>query len=153
MCGPEGTANYPVCGKENLTSHDSIRSVLGLLPFNEELNRFELKVSHLRRGNYEVRWGDAKKVFTSAQLKKGINLAAEFPENPFCAAFARVNTAVLAKQAFETDQIKKRFRSPEAKQDMEAVVKETEAQREPLAKAIGEAFQPVTHRITITPAA
>jgi lysophospholipase L1-like esterase len=150
LCAPEGKS-YPVCGKEDLKSHDSIRSVLAMLPFNEELNRFELQVGNLKRGNYEVNWGGAKKVFSSTQLKRGINLAAEFPENPFCAAFGRVNQAVLAKQAFETEQIKKRFRSPEAKANMEAVVKETEAQREPLVQAIGEAFQPVTHRITITP--
>ena len=142
--------SYPVCDRDEVSSDRSIRSAMTLIPFNQDLNRLVLVAKHVKRGNYEVRWGDQSKVFSSKQLKRGVNLAAEFPCNPFCAAFARVDAAVAAKQAFETRQIKKSFRSAEAKADMEAVVARTEKEREPLARAISEAFVPVTHTIRIT---
>jgi hypothetical protein len=62
-----------------------------------------------------------------------------------------VDAAVAAKQAYETTQIKKSFRSPEAKANMEAVAAQTEKEREPLAEAIKAAFVPVTHTIKIEP--
>ena len=82
-------------------------------------------------------------------MRRGVNLAAEFARNPFSEAFARVDAAVAAKQAYETTQIKTRFRSPEAKADMEAVAAQTEREREPLAAAIRAAFVPVTHTLRI----
>jgi hypothetical protein len=60
-----------------------------------------------------------------------------------------VDTAILKKQDFETDQIKNKFHSPAAKADMAAVVAETEAQRAPLVEAVTTAFVPVTHIIKI----
>src|ERR1051325_8456425 len=93
----------------------------------------------------------ASQTFTSDQLARGLNLADAFPNNPFSEAFARVDAAVSAKQAYETKEIKQLFRSPEAKTDMEGVAARGEKEREPLAKAIADAFVPVTHRISITP--
>ena len=111
-----------------------------------------LKVTGVKSGgSYKVTWGSESKTFLAAQLKRGINLAAEFPCNPFCSAFAKVDAAVAAKEAFETTQIKKEFRSPEAKTDVEAVVARTEKERAPLAEAIQAAFVPVTHTIRIEP--
>lgn len=69
--------------------------------------------------------------------------------NPFSEGFEKVDQAVKAKQEYETKQIKQRFRSAEAKENMEAVVAKTEAERAPLARAIQEAFQPVTHTVRI----
>lgn len=63
-------------------------------------------------------------------------------------AFKTVD-AVLAKQSYETTQIKKSFRGPEAKADLSAVVAQTETERAPLAAAVKAAFVPVTHRISI----
>ena len=154
-CAPagEGAASYPVCGKDDPDKDNSIRSGLTLVPFHQDLNRLTLKALHVNAGgNYTVTWGTESKSFTGAQLADGINLAAEFPSNPFCAAFARVDAAVAAKQAYETRQIKQAFRSPEAKTDMEAVAAQTEKEREPLAEAIRAAFVPVTHTIKIAAA-
>jgi hypothetical protein len=124
-----------------------------LIPFNQELNRLSLKANNVKsRTSYKVTWGSESKTFTAAQLSHGINLAAEFPCNPFCEAFAKVDAAVAAKQAYETKQIKQAFRSPEAKTDMEGVAARTEKEREPLAVAIQAAFVPVTHTIKIAPA-
>jgi hypothetical protein len=60
-----------------------------------------------------------------------------------------VDSAVAAKQAYETKQIKQMFHGPEGKADMEAVAAKTESEREPLAQAIKAAFAPVTHTIRI----
>ena len=124
-----------------------------LVPFNQELNRLTLKADNVKAGrSYKVTWGSESKTFTADQLARGINLAAEFPCNPFCEAFAKVDAAVAAEQAFETQQIKQAFRSPEAKTDMEGVAARTEKEREPLAAAIRAAFVPVTHTIKIATA-
>ena len=136
-----------------MTPHkdNSIRSAMTLIPFNQDLNRLMLKVTNVKAGkSYKVTWGTESKTFTRPpNCERGINLAAEFPCNPFCAAFAKVDAAVAAKQAYETKQIKQDFRSPEAKTDMEAVAARTEKEREPLAEAIHAAFVPVTHTIKI----
>ncbi len=151
-CAPEGEAasSYPVCEKDNPAKDNSIQSGMTLVPFNQNLNRLTLKATGVRSGNsYKVTWGSESKTFTGAQLARGINLAAEFPCNPFCGAFAKVDAAVAAKQAYETKQIKQAFRSPEARTDMEGVAERTEKEREPLAAAIRDAFVPVTHTIKI----
>ena len=146
----EATASYPQCGQDDPEKDNSIRSAMTLIPLNQELNRLVLRATNVKPGqSYRVTWGDQSKTFTAAQLERGINLAEEFPCNPFCEAFAKVDAAVAAKQAYETTQIKKTFRSPEAKQDMEAVAARTEKERAPLAEAIKTAFVPVTHTIKI----
>jgi lysophospholipase L1-like esterase len=151
-CAPEGqsAASFPVCENDNPAKDNSIRSGMALVPFNEDLNRLTLKATHVKAGGrYKVTWGSESKTFAAEQLKRGINLAAEFPCNPFCAAFAKVDAAVAAKQAYETKQIKQAFRSPEAKTDMEGVADRTEKEHAPLAAAIRAAFVPVTHTIKI----
>jgi hypothetical protein len=148
----QAAASYPVCDKDNPEKDNSIRSAMTLIPFNQELNRLVLKAENIRAGrSYKMTWGKESKTFSAAQLERGINLAEEFTCNPFCEGFAKVDAAVAAKQAYETQQIKKSFRSPEAKTDMEGVAAQTEKEREPLAAAIKAAFVPVTHTIKIEP--
>jgi lysophospholipase L1-like esterase len=145
-----GAAPYPVCEQDNPEKDNSIRSATTLIPFNQDLNRLILKAMHTKAGRtYKVTWGSETRPFTAAQLERGVNLAEEYPCNPFCEAFAKVDAAVAAKQAYETTQIKKSFRSPEAKADMEGVAASTEKEREPLAAAIKSAFAPVTHTIKV----
>ena len=149
----QAAASYPVCEKDDPAKDNSIRSAMTLIPFNQELNRLTLKANNVKTArSYKVTWGSESKTFTGYQLERGINLAAEFPCNPFCEAFAKVDAAVAVKQAYETKQIKQAFRSPEVKTDMDGVVAKTESQREPLAAAIRAAFVPVTHTITIVAA-
>jgi lysophospholipase L1-like esterase len=147
----EPNDSFPVCAQDNLTSDNSIRSATTLIPFNQELNRFVLVAKNGNAASYHVTWGTQSKSFTAEQLSHGVNLTHEFPANPFSAAFAKVDTAVAAKQAYETKQIKEAFRSPEAKSDMEGVAARTEQERQPLAQAIKAAFVPVTHTIKIQP--
>jgi hypothetical protein len=143
---------YPVCANDDPASDNSVRSAMTLIPFNQELNRLMLVARGAKAPSYRVTWGSQTKTFSGDQLTKGINLAQEFSSNPFCAAFAKVDAAVAAKQEFETKQIKEAFRSPEAKGDMEAVAARTERERAPLAEAVKTAFAPVTHSIRIEPA-
>jgi hypothetical protein len=113
------------------------------------LNRFILVVTDLKAASYTVVWGDYRKTFSAGQLTKGINLADEFPENPFNEAFARVDAAVALKQKYETTQIKELFRTPEAKADPDGVARKTEIEHATLAAAIVNAFKPVTHTLRI----
>jgi hypothetical protein len=96
-----------------------------------------------------VTWGETAKIFTAAQLAKGVNLAAEFPQNPTSPAFAKIWQAVGDKQAYETKQIKTIFRSPEAKKDMEAVVKSSQVEFDRLAAALKAVVKPVDSTIKI----
>lgn len=142
-------APYPVCEAEDATRHDSIRSAMPLVPFHEDLNRLMLFGRNGGGRKYRVTWGSESRVFTSAQLLKGVNLAAEFPANPFGEAFGRVDAAVAAKQAHETRQIKEVFHGPEGRADIEAAAVRTEVERAPLEGAIRAAFVPVRHKLKI----
>ena len=143
---------YPACEMRPGNETASLRAAFELVPFHRELNRLMLVVKNGTADRYRVRWGTASKVFTTAQLAQGINLAEEFEVTPFAAAFARVDAAVAAKQAFETRQVKQIFHGPEGRADMEKAVRETEAERERLVQAIRAAFVPVTHTLSILPA-
>lgn len=158
-CEPDGVAKgYPVCDKDDISHDDSIRSAMTLVPFNQDLNRLTLIVKNGAAQNYKVTWGADSKTFSAEQLKKGINLAAEFSHNPFSEAFAKVDGAVAAKQAFETQEIKKDFRpngnlgAPigEVVAQTEKVVGDDEKTHETLAAAVSEAFVPVTYTIKIS---
>ncbi|HEX4644644.1 MAG TPA: SGNH/GDSL hydrolase family protein [Verrucomicrobiae bacterium] len=141
---------YPFCiGRGDVPKDDNILSGTTLVPFNQELNRLMLVVKHPAAKSYQVNWGDDSRTFTADQMSKGINLAEEFPRNPFSDAFKKVDDAVAAKQNYETKKIKQIFRSADAKTDMEGVAARTEQERAPLAAAIKAAFVPVTHTIRI----
>lgn len=159
-CEPEGTAvkNYPACDKDDISKDNSIRSGMTLVPFNEDLNRLSLIIKNPKAAQYQITWGTESKTFPAAQLEHGINLAAEFPSNPFTEAFARVDAAVAAKQAFETKEIKQDFRPhgvknptpEEVAAQTDKIVNDDEKEHAQLAAAIQEAFVPVTHVIKIS---
>lgn len=140
---------YPFCATGPLDQDSSLRAGMALVPFNEELNRLRLVVWTPPAPRCRVVWGGATNTYDAAALRAGVNLAADFAANPFSEAFKRVDDAVLAKQSFETEQIKKRFHGAEGKADMEGTAARTEAEREPLVKAIRAAFVPVTHTIRV----
>jgi hypothetical protein len=158
-CEPPGLAaeSYPVCGKDSVSSNDSIRSGMTLVPFNQRLNRLMLFVKNATAPGYRVSWGDQSATFTAEQLAAGINLAAEFPENPFSTAFAKVDSAIADKQAFETKEIKEMFHGKgnlsgvALAAQSDSVVGNAEQQRDALVAAVHAAFVPVTYVIKITP--
>jgi lysophospholipase L1-like esterase len=142
---------YPFCAQGPLNRDNSIRSGMTLVPFAEDLNRFMLKVDGIGDGEYQVTWGEQSWDFPAEDLRKGINLAEMFPENPFTQAFSKVDQAVAAKQMFETKQIKEIFHGARGKADIDKAVVDTEGERKPLADAIRAAMVPVTHVVTISP--
>ncbi len=145
------SSRYPFCARGNLNDENTIRSGITLVPFTEDLNRFVLKLTGKPSGRYRVQWGETSREYSADELSAGILLAVDFPENPFCLAFDKVDAAVATKQAFETTQIKKVFHGPRGRADIKKAVAETEAERKPLAEAIAAAMAPVTHTIRIAP--
>ena len=141
---------YPFCARGDLHADSSIRSGMTLVPFMEDLSRFILKVSGVQGDRYRIAWGQVSREFAAEQLEQGVVLPVEFPENPFCEAFDRVDHAVAAKQAYETIQVKTIFHGPEGRSDFDRAVIDTEAVRKPLADAIAAAMVPVTHTIEIS---
>lgn len=141
---------YPfVINPGPLNDHNSMASGASLVPFIQDLSRITLKVSGLKAGRYRVTWGSEAKEFDANALKQGINLAGEYTKTPFDAAFAKMDQLAWAKQDFETQQIKGRFRSEEFRKDADTVVKSTEAVRSGLELAIKNAHVPVQHTIKI----
>ena len=149
---------YPTIGHNSVTNSDSICSGMTLVPFNQELNRFMLTVKHATADKYRVNWGQQSRVFTAEELAKGVNLAAEFDDNPFASRFAMIDGAVDGKQGFETREIKNLFRPAGDKPTMEQIteqtdkeVKDAERERTALEEAIRVAYAPVTYTLTVTP--
>ena len=133
----------------DVSKDGSIAAGVALADFQKKLNRLTLKVAGAKTAQVKVTWGDASKLFSAAQLAKGVNLAAEFPQNPTSPAFAKIWKAVEEKQAYETKQIKTLFRSPEAKKDMEAVVKSSQVEFDRLAAALKAVIKPVDSTIKV----
>ena len=102
------SARYPFCfvGDPNAASPRSTRGILEFVPFNQDLNRFRLVILGKLPHRVKVTWGKASKEFPAAAFAQGVNLAAEFLDNPFCAPFQKVASAVRAQQAYETPLIK-----------------------------------------------
>jgi len=145
---------YPFCISGDPSKRESARSMLEFLPFNAELNRLMLVVKG-ERGNIKVTWGNVSKVFSAVQLATGINLANEFPDNPFDEPFQMVGRAILEKQAMETNLIKTQVhnlpadrQSAEYQLGIEALVKQEKAANAKVAAAV----EPVRHTLKIEPA-
>lgn len=103
------SSRYPFCATGDVEKDNNIRSAMTLLPFNQELNRLTLIARNGSAPNYKVTWGKESKTYTAAELSRGVNLAADFALNPFSDAFKKVDAAVIAKQNYETRQIKQLF--------------------------------------------
>lgn len=149
---------YPTIGHDSVTNGDSIRSGMTFVPFNQDLNRFMLTVKNTKADKYRVSWGDQSRVFTAEQLNQGVNLAAEFEDNPFSTRFAMIDAAVDGKQDFETREVKNLFRVPGDKVTMkqitdqtDKVLKDAEREHAALEAAIHIAYAPVTYTLTVTP--
>ena len=145
------SSRFPFCAPGSSATDDSIRSGFQWVPFQAQLNRFKLVVQGASSPSYQVTWGPVSKIYSAEQLKAGINLTEEFAMTPFDDAFARVDQAVAAKQAYETQQIKGEFHGEAGRKDMEATARTTEATRAPIAAAVKAAFAPVRHELVIEP--
>jgi hypothetical protein len=118
-------------------------------------------VKNLSAEKAKVTWGEQSKDFTKEQLEKGINLAAEFEQTPFDAAFKKFVSAVGSKQAFETGMIKDfvtKFRSyaadmkmdPELGAALNTVKTRLGIRHSVLEAESRKSLQPVRHALTVT---
>lgn len=150
------STRYPYCFYGDPASPSSTRGILEFLPFNEDLNRFTLIVTGAS-GKMKVTWGKETKTFEAEQLAKGINLAAEFLDNPFSEPFMKVHEAVHKQQNFETPMIKtwvhslSGFRNdmPEDVGKYEAILGDMNGKDETLFAVARDAVKPVRHTIRI----
>ena len=163
--GADGVAQvestrYPFCFEGDTKSSGGTRSILAFCNFNDELNRFTLKVKNLDAARAKVTWGAESKDFTREQLAGGINLASEFSKTPFDAAFLNFMNAVRKKQEFETPMIKNmitNFRSfaGDVKEDAEfaaaldVLKKKMLAKQEKLDAEARKLVVPVKHTIKV----
>ena len=155
------SSKYPFCFFGDETSAAGNRSILPFIPFNEELNRFKLVVTNLEWKTAKVAWGKNEKTFTKEQLEKGINLAAEFIDNPFSGKFKEIDASVASKQAYETmviknfkdmlpDELKVKSLLEKPNAEVEAIRKEKFEAQKQNCEGIREKVVPVKHTITIT---
>ncbi len=157
------STRYPYCftGDFDKPDANTTANITKFFPFNEDLNRYVLVVKGLKTPKARVTWGKQGKVFSAAELEKGVNLAAEFADNPFSAAFAKVNAAVAQQQNFETllvkqylhsvDQFKKAL--PDQAASFDSITTGALTKDASLYQAAAAAVTPVQHTIKIEPAA
>ncbi len=156
------STRYPFCFYGDPKLPDATRSILPYLPFNADLNRFTLIVKGLPSAAATVKWGDASQRFTREQLEAGVNLAAEFLDNPFSGPFKALDDLVAKKQAFETSMIKQcitNFRTyrtllgddAEAEKAMTMLRERLMAAEQKWQADVRAAVTPVRHTLTIEP--
>ncbi|HXR46399.1 MAG TPA: SGNH/GDSL hydrolase family protein [Candidatus Limnocylindrales bacterium] len=155
------STRYPFCFYGNPIDPNSTKGVLQFLPFNEDLNRFRLVVTNSGANRFKVTWGKESKVFSAADLKQGVNLAAEFLDNPFAEAFASVDEVVREQQAFETPAVKSILYNlpewnallPEETATLDHLKRATIRKDEALSRASHAAVVPFKYTIHIEPIA
>ena len=152
------STRYPFCFTGDAKDPQSTLNVINYLPFNDDLNRYMLVVKGVTGSKAKVTWGDTSQEFTAAELAKGVNLAAAFAgANPFSAAFAKVQEAVVAQQTDEVSLTKfwlggmKDLQGSLPGQDavLDQITQSGIKERDRLAKAAADAVVPVTHTIKI----
>lgn len=152
------STRYPFCFRGKKIAYGSEESMLPFLPFNKDLNRLILKVKNLRARTAKVTWGRHSKSFSRRQLSKGINLAAEFLDNPFCKPFQEFSLKVRYKQEYDLeinrDFIKKLLEIEDEKERIRlrdeqrpGLLKKYEQWEQDLRRAL----KPVMHTITVKP--
>ncbi len=154
------STKWPFVFDADAKSAGSNRSILPFTSFNEDLNRFTLRVVNLATDKAKVTWGSQSKEFTRDQLTAGVNLAAEFAKTPFDDAFAGLTAAITQKEAFETVLVKNlvthmRVIAAEAAEDpkvAEALTKLKKKLADEHAKQdanVRKFIKPVTHTIKV----
>lgn len=152
------SSRYPFCFYGDPAKSEATAGVIEFLPFNEQLNRFRLVVRHAPAGTarMKVTWGSQTKEFAPEQLEQGINLAAEFLQNPFSEPFKKVHETVLRQQRYETPMVKDILHSiPDWKRNGVAgpykdFTKQLIAMDAGLRRAAAKSVVPVTHEIRVS---
>jgi lysophospholipase L1-like esterase len=154
------STRYPFCFQGDPTKKDdSTASILKFVPFNDELNRYMLVVKGLKTPMAKVTWGTESKEYSAADLEKGINLAAEFLNNPFVDQFNKVDAAVKAQQRPEKFLVKSylhmvpdlKAMAPDETASIDRITAAGMAQDNKLFEAAASLVTPVQHTVMIEP--
>lgn len=157
------STRYPYCLGRRQTKKsgdpNDVYAILELLPFQQELNQFMLTVTGLSAPRALVTWGSFKKEFSKEQLEAGINLAAEFEENPFQSAFSAAAQTVQTKINFDTMLLHNFKRDQTLAQNLkisekgaeafQTVINEMQKLHDGYEEKILAQTVPVTHTITV----
>lgn len=155
------STRWPFCFSGDDKNPGGTRSILPFCTFNQDLNRFVLVVKNLDGEKAKVTWGADSKVFTKAELEKGVNLTESFFGNPFVPEWNKLEQKVAAKQGYETSMIKDlitRFpglartfdNDKEAEAAIEVLRKKLLEKHAKLVADVRAAVVPVKHTLTIT---
>jgi lysophospholipase L1-like esterase len=151
------SCRYPFCFYGDPARFETTRGVPQVISFNEELNRFRLVVNGLNQAKAKVTWGGSSRDFSATRLAQGINLAAEFLDNPFSEPFRKVEERISSKQWGEMSRVKEQMHSlgilrdyaPQEHQALDrlaaALVKQCRIDRQSPAKAV----TPVRHVLKV----
>jgi hypothetical protein len=155
------STRYPFCFTGALDSTDptTTAAVTQFFPFNADLNRFTLVVKGLTGKKAKVTWGATTKEYTADQLAKGVNLAADFLQNPFVQQFMQVNDAVRHQEDQETILSKVLMHNakawgsvaPGAPDLFTQLIAQGMTQHDVLYKNASDLVVPITHTIKIEP--
>jgi len=152
------SSRYPFCFFGDPAKPKSTRGVIEFLPFNEELNRFVLVANNISEdAKCNVTWGIATRQYTGGELAKGINLAADFLDNPFSEPFRRSEEVIAKQQAFETTLTKSLLHRipdylryvPDAKEELDHVAEKLCQKDKEMAASSSASVVPVRHTIKI----
>jgi hypothetical protein len=152
------SSRYPFCFFGDPAKPKSTRGVIEFLPFNEELNRFILVAKSISAdAKCKVTWGVAARQYTGGELAKGVNLAADFLDNPFSEPFRRSEEVIAKQQVFETTLTKVLLHRipdylryvPGAKEDFDNVIEKLCQKDKEMAAASSASVVPVRHSIKI----
>lgn len=150
------STQYPFCFGGDPTKTNATSGIIEFVPFNQDLNRFVLTVKNASAARYKITWGNTSREYSAEQLAEGVNLAADFIDNPFSEPFNVVERAIREKQVWETKMIKgliSSLGSARAQMGNDPAFDATEAvirrEHEKLTRRVVESIQPVTHTITI----
>ncbi len=150
------STTYPFCFGGDPKNPGATTGITKYFPFNQDLNRLTLKVVGANGPKYKVTWGEASREYTGAELTAGVNLAADFIQNPFSEPFNVVERAIKEKQNFETGYFKNIIRTvnqyrAQIKDDaaVDAFLAACNKRHAELTQAIVDAKKPVTHTIKV----
>ncbi len=151
------SARYPFCFFGDPAKPGSTRGVIEFFPFNEDLNRLTLVVEGVPPSGADVSWGKDTRHFTAEQLKQGINLAAEFLDNPFLEPFQKVEAQIRKQQEFETLLVKNLIHStpeykrmiPDESAALDKIVDSGIRRDKSLIAESSTAVAPVRHKLVI----
>ncbi len=152
------STRYPFCF--NAGDHYSRNAaLLPFIPFNQELNRFILKVNAIPTAKATVHFGQFKRSFTREDLASGINLAVEFlNDNPFRGQFIQLDKLIWERMDFESwasksvaFELGQRIPGVQGSAAQKEIIQLARQRWEALSAGVAAAVKPIRYQITVTP--